>query len=114
MTRNMLRKLAVSLAVLAAFVVVCEFDLAGDHQARAEKRARTADQMFYNYYVPPCGYPPTGAQLYVCPLPTPPLVGHTWVTYTPLSPHEFLWRHSRRYKRYHPDGKVTRVHVRWH
>ncbi len=114
MTRNVLRNLAASMAVLVAFVVACEFDLAGDHHARAEKRARTADQMFYNYYVPPCGYPPTGAQLYVSPLPTPPLVGHTWVTNAAFMPHELLWRHHRTYKRHLPNGKVTRTRVSWH
>jgi hypothetical protein len=54
--------------------------------------------LFYNYYVP--GYnggPP--AQLYVAPRPTPPLVGHTYVTYQPFYPHEMLYRHHRTYYR---------------
>jgi hypothetical protein len=114
MTRSALRMLAVSLAVLAAFAIVCEMDLGGDNQARAEYRVRSADQMFHNYYVPPCGYPTTGAQLYVSPRPTPPLVGHTWITYEPLMPHEFLWKHRRTYIRHLPNGKTTRTTVHWH
>jgi len=60
--------------------------------------------LFYNYYVPgsDCGGVP--AQLYVSPRPTPPLVGHTYITYEPLMPHEFLYRHSRIY--YRNDGRL--------
>ncbi len=39
--------------------------------------------LFAQYYVGPPGVP---AKLYVCPRPTPPLVGHTWITYQPLAP----------------------------
>jgi hypothetical protein len=66
----------------------------------------------YNYYVP--GYeggPP--AQLYVSPRPVPPLVGHTYITYPPLNPHEFLYRHKRTYSRVDPDGGTTKTRVRW-
>ena len=65
--------------------------------------------VFYNFYVPPVpagGYPGMGAQLYVSPRPVPPRVGHTWHTYPPFMPHEFLYKHRRRYIR--PAG-VTGV-----
>jgi hypothetical protein len=58
--------------------------------------------VFYNYYVPPVAagsYPGLGAQLYVAPRPVPPRVGHTWYTYPPFLPHEFLYKHHRRYIR---------------
>jgi hypothetical protein len=113
MTRNAFRLALVCVVFLATFVVACHLDLGNSPEAWAERRVRTADQMFYNYYVPPCGDPPTGAQLYVCPLPTPPLVGHTWITYEPFLPHEFLWHHHRTYKREQPDGKKTTTHVTW-
>ncbi len=69
--------------------------------------------LFYNYYAPvgPSGVP---AQLYVSPRPTPPMVGHTYVTYEALAPHEFLYRHHRVYSRYHPGGGATVTKVRWH
>jgi hypothetical protein len=56
--------------------------------------------LFYNYYVggSACGDVP--AQLYLCPRPTPPVVGHTYITYEPLMPHEFLYRHHKNYYRY--------------
>lgn len=73
--------------------------------------------VFYNFYVPPVpagGYPGMGAQLYVSPRPVPPRVGHTWYTYPPFMPHEFLYKHRRRYIR--PAGVTgmrTDVHAYW-
>lgn len=58
--------------------------------------------VFSNYYyppIPPGPYPGIGAQLYVSPQPVPARVGHTWVTYPPFMPHEFLYQHRRRYVR---------------
>lgn len=68
--------------------------------------------LFYNYYVPPCG-DGVGAQLYVSPQPVPPHVGHTYITYQPLMPHEFLYKHHRTYFRYHPGSGVTKTKVHW-
>lgn len=106
-----LRILRVTL-VLAAFLVALQFVADDSPQAYAVGRQRTAPDLFYNYYVPPgpCG---VGAQLYVCPVPTPPLVGHTYYTYQPLMPHEFLYPHSRTYWRFHSDGRATRTLVSW-
>jgi hypothetical protein len=63
-------------------------------------RAAARNDLFSNYYVGGsyCGDVP--AQLYLSPRPTPPLVGHTYITYQPLMPHEFLYPHSRHYYRY--------------
>ena len=98
--------------VLAAFLGALQFVADDSPQAYAVGRQRTAPDLFYNYYVPPGPYG-VGAQLYVCPVPTPPLVGHTYYTYQPLMPHEFLYPHSRSYWRYHSDGRVTRTLVSW-
>jgi hypothetical protein len=81
--------------------------------ARAEFPNAGPNDLFYNYYVPPVGEGSVGAQMYLCPRPTPPLVGHTDITYQPLLPHEFLWHHSRTYVRYHPQGGRTRTTVHW-
>jgi len=83
-------------------------------QARAELiRHSQPDDLFYNFYVPPVGPESVGAELYLCPRPTPPLVGHTYVTYPPLMPHEFLYKHARHYKTIQPDAPKTRTTVRW-
>jgi len=69
--------------------------------------------MFYNYYVPPVYAGGVGAQLYVAPRPVPPSMGHTYITYQPLMPHEFLYRHGRTYIRHHASGEATRTRVRY-
>jgi hypothetical protein len=76
-------------------------------------RYSTSGDLFYNYYVPPTGCNGVGAELYLCPRPTPPLVGHTWVTYPPLMPNEFLYQHHRVYKTWHDDAPMTRTSVQW-
>lgn len=77
------------------------------------RAARGAD-LFYNFYAPgENGGPP--AQLYISPRPTPPLVGHTYITYQPLMPHEMLYPHKRAYYRYDSAHRfpVNRTTVRW-
>lgn len=65
----------------------------------------------YNYYVAPTGTC-LGAALYPAPRPVPPLVGHTYITYQALNPHEFLYRHHRTYYTSHPSG-TTKTMVWW-
>ncbi len=73
---------------------------------------RNSPDLLYNYYAQP-GYAGLGATLYPSPRPTPPLVGHTQVTYQPLMPHESLYPHYRTYRRQNPDGGWTRTRVIW-
>jgi hypothetical protein len=68
----------------------------------------------FNYYVHPGAAGLVGALLYVAPRPTPPLVGHTYVTYPPLMPHEFLYQHHRVYHTYNAGSGWTRTRARWH
>lgn len=69
-------------------------------EAQAIEPARPRYDLFYNYYVPPSQQGGVGAQLYLSPRPTPAYVGHTWYTYQPLYPHEFMYPHCRVYRRY--------------
>ncbi len=88
--------------------------LAGDAgRVQAGDQQHVAPDLFYNFYVPPRSYGAPGAQLYVSPLPTPPYVGHTYITYQPLLPHEFLYQHHREYHTEHPNGTWTNTHVTW-
>jgi len=103
-------------AILVVAVACIAWQCSGD-TAMAEKTnnpyATSQRNLSHNFYVPPRGYNGVGAQMYLSPLPTPPLVGHTWITYEPLMPHEFLYPHKRTYVRHHPCGNTTRTRVRW-
>ena len=102
-SRSVLRRTIIATAVVAA-ASVWTVGRAEAVPVEAGVEAPTPD-LFYNYWVPPVqagSYPGMGAQLYVSPRPVPPRVGHTWITYPPLMPHEFLYKHRRRYVR--PGG----------
>ena len=85
----------------------------GGSPAAAHDGFKKPGDLFYNYYVPPDPRQGVGAQLYVSPRPTPPVVGHTYITYQPLMPHEFLYPHYRVYWRHLPEGQCTRTFVGW-
>ena len=68
--------------------------------------------LFANYYVGP---QPSGtaAQMYVSPLPVPANVGHTYTTYQPLMPHEYLYKHTRSHYAYTPGAGWNRAKIRY-
>lgn len=68
--------------------------------------------LFYNYYAAP-GPSGAAAQMYVAPVPTPAFVGHTYVTYQPFYPHEYMHRHKRSYYTYNDGAGWTRTNVRY-
>jgi hypothetical protein len=67
--------------------------------------------LFYNFYVGGnCGSIPAG--MYPSPMPTPPVVGHTFYTYQPLLPHEHMYAHKRVYHHhYNLNRGLTRTRV---
>ncbi len=109
-----LRAAALAAVAVVGSIVCC--DRAAEAQDYCGPYSRP--DLFYNYYVGPvpCNdYGAVGAQLYISPRPVPPLVGHTYITYQPLMPHEFLYHHHRTYYRNHgPHGGVTHTRVTWH
>ena len=106
------RMLRFSLAAVA-LLVAWNLDLDSSHEVQAANRA-SGNDLFYNYYVPPGGYGGVGAQMYACPRPTPPWVGHTYVTYPPLMPHQFLHKHFQVYRRNHSASGRTRTIAIWY
>ena len=52
-----------------------------------------------------------GSAIYPSPRPTPPWIGHTYIPYQPLAPHEFLHPHYRVYRRAHAQGGWTTARV---
>lgn len=69
--------------------------------------------LFYNYYAQPGPYNGAAAGMYPAPLPVPPHVGHTYVTYQPFMPHEYLYKHHRSYYTYNRGAGWTRTNVRY-
>ncbi|HID78212.1 MAG TPA: hypothetical protein EYP56_19740 [Planctomycetaceae bacterium] len=104
MVFKLTRSILLAVTLLAAWSLVAP-DASG--------RDRPPNDLFYNFYVPPGPSGGVPAQLYLCPRPTPPMVGHTWVTYQPFMPHEFLYRHCRCYFHQHPDKRWTKTLVVW-
>jgi hypothetical protein len=69
--------------------------------------------LFYNYYAQPGPFNGAAAQLYISPRPVPPNVGHTWYTYQPFYPHEYLYKHQRSYYTHNPGAGWRRTTVRY-
>ncbi|MCE5303431.1 MAG: hypothetical protein LLF97_10030 [Planctomycetaceae bacterium] len=96
-----------------ALAIVCGLWTAAPVRAEVIRHSTSGD-LFHNQYAPPVGCNSTGAQLYPCPRPAPARVGHTYITYQPLMPQEFLYRHHRCYITKHPDAPSTWTSVHWH
>ncbi len=114
MNRIISRKQFLTLTGLA--VLLAAWSLCPGAMSRTEAsliRHSTSGDLFYNHYVPPVGEGSVGAKLYPCPRPTPPMVGHTYITYQPLMPSEFLYKHHRVYWTKHTDAPRTRTSVFW-
>ncbi|HEY5312797.1 MAG TPA: hypothetical protein VIK18_09765 [Pirellulales bacterium] len=108
----MMVRMRLLLAALALVVTGAVLDgSAGQAQAQTTCQVGPQFDLFYNYYVGPPGAP---AAMFVSPRPVPTFVGQTYITYQPLMPNEFLYRHQRVYRRY--AGGVCPVNatsVRW-
>ncbi len=109
----MFRRILPLVVAISAALWAWHGGLVGIDRAEAANPFHTAPGLFYNNYVPPVGMAGVGAGLYPSPRPVPPLVGHTYVTYQPLMPHEFLYRHRRTYRRFNPGAGRTRTRVSW-
>lgn len=68
--------------------------------------------LFYNFYEGP-NPSGTAAGMYVSPRPVPAHVGHTYTTYQPFMPHEYMYRHTRSHYTYNPGAGWTRAKVRY-
>jgi hypothetical protein len=88
------------------------FDHNGEFQCRPIDYG--SPDLFYNFYADStCSQ--TGANLYISPRPVPAYVGHTYITYQPLMPHEFLYPHHHSYQRYYDGGRgMTRAKVSYY
>ena len=120
--RSMIRY---SVLFAMSLLLAAMFGFSAAPTANAEEQAKAAcahcqalkngnPNLFYNFYAPEeCGGLP--ATMYVAPQPVPASVGHTYITYQPMMPHEMLYPHHRSYYRYYDGGRgMTRAHVRYY
>ncbi len=102
--------------VLAALLIglwhACQEARAGEGLWKRSISYQNKSDLFANYTVGPC---PSGtaAQMYIAPLPVPANVGHTYVTYQPLMPHEMTYKHTRSHYAHTPGAGWTRSKVRY-
>ena len=92
------------LLVVATLLAVSAEIVSTGRALAQDPHVRPRYDLFYNYYVD--GDSGVPAQMYPAPRPTPPFVGHTYFTYQPFLPHEFMYPHSRVYRRYRPGGVI--------
>jgi len=64
-----------------------------------------------NYYAMPAGENGLTAAMYPSPRPTPPLVGQTYITYGPLAPQDFMYRHYALYATNNGCGRLTTTSI---
>ncbi len=78
--------------------------VSGDMGIAGGARTYGHPHLFYNYYTH--GYSNgVNAQMYVSPQPVPPFVGHTFMTYQPLEPHQYLYWHKDTYHNHYDGGR---------
>ncbi len=115
--RHTFSRLAISRLVLAITLMICcamacQKGTAADGFMKRTISDQSKNDLFANYYEgpQPCG---RTASMYVSPLPIPPHVGHTYVTYQPIMPHEYLYQHTRSHYSHVPGAGWTRAKVRY-
>ncbi|TWU49201.1 hypothetical protein [Rubripirellula reticaptiva] len=60
--------------------------------------------LFYNYYTQGNANG-VNAKMYLSPMPVPPNVGHTHLTYQPFYPEEMLYWHKNKFHNYYDNGR---------
>ena len=68
--------------------------------------------LFYNFYEGPDPSGTTTA-MYISPRPVPAHVGHTYTTYQPYMPHEYMYKHTRSHYAHAPGAGWSRAKVRY-
>jgi hypothetical protein len=116
-----MRQLSMKPAIVLSLAALVALTAA--HSARAELKAgwdgkrhisyQQQKDLFYNYYAQPGPYNGAAAGMYISPRPVPAHVGHTYVTYQPYLPHEFLYAHKRAYYTHNPGAGWRRTNVRY-
>jgi len=94
------------------------FWLSGSDSSAAEVRMKrtisyqSKNDLFYNYQVGP-NPSGTAAAMYISPRPVPAHVGHTYTTYQPLMPHEYMYKHTRSHYAHTQGAGWSRSKIRY-
>ncbi len=98
--------------LLACFSASCQMTEAKEGRWKKRIGYQSKNDLFANYQVGPS---PSGtaSQMYVSPLPVPANVGHTYITYQPLMPHEYLYKHTHSNYAHVPGSGWSRSKVRY-
>lgn len=100
------------MACLLSVVVDCATASAVEGLYKRTISYQSKNDLFYNFYEGP-NPSGTAAQMYVSPLPVPANVGHTYITYQPLMPHEFMYHHTRSHYAHTPGAGWSRAKIRY-
>lgn len=85
----------------------------GGQSAGVQNREYGQPDLFYNFYTQG-GANSANAQMYVAPVPVPPNVGNTYLTYQPFYPHEMLYPHTDKFHNYYDNGRgLNRTRVNY-
>jgi hypothetical protein len=80
------------------------FGCSGGNMAGCQPRKYDQPDLFYNFYSNGnCNS--ANAQMYISPLPVPHFVGHTFFTYQPFYPHEYMYWHKDRFNNVYDNGR---------
>jgi hypothetical protein len=85
-----------------------------NNQAGCQPKKYDRPDLFYNFYSQGnCNT--ANAQMYISPVPVPAFVGHTFNTYQPLYPHEFMYWHKNRFHNNYDNGRgMNRTKVKYY
>ena len=75
-----------------------------DNQPGYLPRKYDRSDLFYNFYSKG-NYNTANAQMYISPVPVPAFVGHTFNTYQPFYPHEFMYWHKNKFHNNYDNGR---------
>jgi hypothetical protein len=104
------RSLTLGLLAIGVGMMAVSFSSARGDESMA---AGPPSPFYYSYAQP--GYPGVGVMTppYPAPRPTPPLVGHTYVTYQPFLPQEYLYDHTKFYFAHQPGAGINETTAHW-
>jgi hypothetical protein len=88
--------------------------MAGGMDSFGNIYGRTTQPLFDNYFTRGNSNQ-AEAGMYISPIGVPGWVGHTYNTYQPLYPHQFLYQHHDRYHSYYDQGMgLNRTHAHYY